>query len=34
MQKLVSKTYLKVYDDLLWVVENDLGRVEQENIKR
>jgi len=24
-----SKTYLKVYEDLLWVVENDLGRLEK-----
>tara|TARA_R100000008_G_scaffold19771_1_gene10206 strand:- start:785 stop:3478 length:2694 start_codon:yes stop_codon:yes gene_type:complete len=29
----VSKTYLKVYDDLLWTVENDLGRIESKKFK-
>ena len=29
----ISKTYLKVYDDLLWTVENDLGRIESKKFK-
>ena len=29
----ISKTYLKVYDDLLYTVENDLGRLESKKFK-
>ena len=29
----ISKTYLKVYDDLLYTVENDLGRIESKKFK-
>ena len=29
----ISKTYLKVYDDLLYVVEKDLGRIEKEKFE-